>query len=66
MISLHVFDISVMRKQACCGQLGIGLYTLQWWKMIAQKDKSSVLIELQIVRMEQVKIGNTQKENQAI
>lgn len=54
MMSLHVFDITVMRKPAGRGQRGGGLCTPQWWVMREHETESlGVLTALHIVHREQ-------------
>lgn len=42
MMSLHVSDISIMRKRAGCGRLGSSRYTLQWWESRRKGDRGYV------------------------
>lgn len=66
MMSLHVSDISIMRKRAGCGGLGSSRYTLQWWESRRKGDRGYVCtpcIANYSLRAEGRKLWNAHREN---
>lgn len=66
MMSLHVSDISIMRKRAGCGRLGSSRYTLQWWESRRKGDRGYVCtpcIGNYSLRAEGRKLWNAHREN---